>query len=382
MRNILLVILAATVWTSCQPKGDEVPTDVPGMKALIKEKKAEITTIETEIEDLREQIAELEPRREKPPVLVQVTEVEAEDFKRFTDVQAAVMSSDVVFASSEMGGRLTSMTVREGQYVKRGQMIAAVDVQTLNDQKAELQTSMQLAKDVYDRQQRLWDQQLGTEIQYLQAKNNYERLEKSMAVLNTQLSKANVYAPISGVVDQEFLQAGEMSAPGAPIVQIFDPNRLKIVADVPESYLGKIKRGQKVTVSFPALGIEQEKTVSLVGRSIDPSNRTFKVEVNTGSMGGKLKPNLLADLAFVDYQASDAILADLPLVQEEVSGKKYVYVTQEKAGKTVAEKAYIEIGEGNSGRVIIESGLKVGDKLITDGARAVSPGATVKIISK
>ncbi len=382
MRNILLVILAATVWTSCQPKGDEVPTDVPGMKALIKEKKAEITTIETEIEDLREQIAELEPRREKPPVLVQVTEVEAEDFKRFTDVQAAVMSSDVVFASSEMGGRLTSMTVREGQYVKRGQMIAAVDVQTLNDQKAELQTSMQLAKDVYDRQQRLWDQQLGTEIQYLQAKNNYERLEKSMAVLNTQLSKANVYAPISGVVDQEFLQAGEMSAPGTPIVQIFDPNRLKIVADVPESYLGKIKRGQKVTVSFPALGIEQEKTVSLVGRSIDPSNRTFKVEVNTGSMGGKLKPNLLADLAFVDYQASDAILADLPLVQEEVSGKKYVYVTQEKAGKTVAEKAYIEIGEGNSGRVIIESGLKVGDKLITDGARAVSPGATVKIISK
>ena len=382
MRNILLVILAATVWTSCQPKGDEVPTDVPGMKALIKEKKAEITTIETEIEDLREQIAELEPRREKPPVLVQVTEVEAEDFKRFTDVQAAVMSSDVVFASSEMGGRLTSMTVREGQYVKRGQMIAAVDVQTLNDQKAELQTSIQLAKDVYDRQQRLWDQQLGTEIQYLQAKNNYERLEKSMAVLNTQLSKANVYAPISGVVDQEFLQAGEMSAPGAPIVQIFDPNRLKIVADVPESYLGKIKRGQKVTVSFPALGIEQEKTVSLVGRSIDPSNRTFKVEVNTGSMGGKLKPNLLADLAFVDYQASDAILADLPLVQEEVSGKKYVYVTQEKAGKTVAEKAYIEIGEGNSGRVIIESGLKVGDKLITDGARAVSPGATVKIISK
>jgi RND family efflux transporter MFP subunit len=382
MRNILLVILAATVWTSCQPKGDEVPTDVPGMKALIKEKKAEITTIETEIEDLREQIAELEPRREKPPVLVQVTEVEAEDFKRFTDVQAAVMSSDVVFASSEMGGRLTSMTVREGQYVKRGQMIAAVDVQTLNDQKAELQTSMQLAKDVYDRQQRLWDQQLGTEIQYLQAKNNYERLEKSMAVLNTQLSKANVYAPISGVVDQEFLQAGEMSAPGAPIVQIFDPNRLKIVADVPESYLGKIKRGQKVTVSFPALGIEQEKTVSLVGRSIDPSNRTFKVEVNTGSMGGKLKPNLLADLAFVDYQASDAILADLPLVQEEVSGKKYVYVTQEKAGKTVAEKAYIEIGEGNSGRVIIETGLKVGDKLITDGARAVSPGATVKIISK
>ena len=313
---------------------------------------------------------------------MQVTEVEAEDFKRFTDVQAAVMSSDVVFASSEMGGRLTSMTVREGQYVKRGQMIAAVDVQTLNDQKAELQTSIQLAKDVYDRQQRLWDQQLGTEIQYLQAKNNYERLEKSMAVLNTQLSKANVYAPISGVVDQEFLQAGEMSAPGAPIVQIFDPNRLKIVADVPESYLGKIKRGQKVTVSFPALGIEQEKTVSLVGRSIDPSNRTFKVEVNTGSMGGKLKPNLLADLAFVDYQASDAILADLPLVQEEVSGKKYVYVTQEKAGKTVAEKAYIEIGEGNSGRVIIESGLKVGDKLITDGARAVSPGATVKIISK
>lgn len=382
MRTILLIMLAALVLASCGSNGDEVPTDVPGIKALIKEKKGEIAVIESEIEQLREQILELEPKREKEPVLVQVTAVETEDFVRYTDVQAAVMSDDVVFASSEMGGRLTSMNVKEGQYVKRGQLIASVDVQTLNDQKAELETAMSLAKDVYDRQQRLWDQQLGTEIQYLQAKNNYERLEKSMALLNTQLTKANVYAPISGVVDKEFLQAGEMSAPGAPIVQIFDPNRLKIVADVPESYLGKIKRGQKVKVNFPALGIEQDKTVSLVGRSIDPANRTFKVEVNSGSMGGKLKPNLLADLAFVDYQASDVILADLPLVQEEVSGRKYVYVTQDKGGKTVAQKSYIEIGEGDSGRVIIETGLKAGDKLITDGARAVSPGSPVKIISK
>lgn len=381
MRILLLTILAAVTMVACQ-KSDEVPTDVPGIKALIKEKKAEIANLEQEVEDLRVEINRLEPQREKDPVLVQVEKVQPTDFERYTKVQASVMSDDVVFASSETGGRLTSMTAREGEYVRKGQLVATVDMQSIKDQKAELETSMALAKDVYDRQKRLWDKELGTEIQYLQAKNNYERLEKSLAVLNTQLSKANVYAPLSGVVDAEFLQAGEMAAPGAPIVQIFNPNQLKIVADVPESYLGKVKRGQTVKVSYPALRMDMDKRVSLVGRSIDPSNRTFKVEVSTTSMKGKIKPNLLAELAFVDYTQDDAITVDLPLVQEEVSGKKYVYVTAESKGKTIAKKAYVDIGEGDGGKVIVTDGLQPGDQIIADGARAVTEGGTVKIISK
>jgi len=379
MKNITYIIFASLLLFSCGPKETN---DLAGKKKQLTEKKTELKALQGEIDKLREEILELDPPKEKAPVLVTIESVTPKDFVRYTDVQASVMSDNVVFASSEMGGRIVSMTAKEGQYVKRGQLIASVDLQTLKDQKSELETGMSLAKDVYDRQKRLWDQNIGTEIQYLQAKNSYERLQKSLDLLNTQLKKANVYAPISGVVDKEFLQAGEMSAPGAPIVQIFNPNKLKISADVPESYLGKIKRGDKVKVSFPALGVEETKVVSLVGRSIDPSNRTFKVEINTNNMGGKLKPNLLAEIAFNDFSQKDAVAVDLPLVQEEVSGKKYIYTIGQKDGKQVAQKSYVSIGESSEGKVIITEGLRADDKIILDGARSVSPGAPVKELSK
>jgi len=178
------------------------------------------------------------------------------------------------------------------------------------------------------------------------------------------------------------LQAGEMASPGAPIVQIFNPNKLKVTADVPESYLGKINKGDMVKIHFPALGIEVSKRVTLVGRTIDPSNRTFKVEVNTDNMGGKLKPNLLADISFKDYELADAISVELPLVQEEVSGNKYIYTVANEGGKQVAKKAYVTIGESSLGEVVVTSGISKGDKIITDGARSVSNGSPVKELNK
>jgi len=333
MKNITYIIFASLLLFSCGPKETN---DLAGKKKQLTEKKTELKALQGEIDKLREEILELDPPKEKAPVLVTIESVTPKDFVRYTDVQASVMSDNVVFASSEMGGRIVSMTAKEGQYVKRGQLIASVDLQTLKDQKSELETGMSLAKDVYDRQKRLWDQNIGTEIQYLQAKNSYERLQKS----------------------------------------------LKISADVPESYLGKIKRGDKVKVSFPALGVEETKVVSLVGRSIDPSNRTFKVEINTNNMGGKLKPNLLAEIAFNDFSQKDAVAVDLPLVQEEVSGKKYIYTIGQKDGKQVAQKSYVSIGESSEGKVIITEGLRADDKIILDGARSVSPGAPVKELSK
>lgn len=378
MKYTSLLIIAISLIASCGAPVD----DLASKKKELTTKKSELTALQAEIDALKAEILELDPPKEKAPMLIKATTVEATNFERYTDVQASVMSEDLVYASSEMGGRIVSMTAKEGQYVSKGSLIAKVDLQTLEDQKAELMTGLALAKDVYDRQQRLWDQNIGSEIQYLQAKNNYERMQKSLELLENQIKKANVFSPISGVVDKAFLQAGEMAAPGAPIVQLFNPNRLKISADVPESYLGKIKRGDKVKVSFPALSLEQEKTISLVGRTIDPSNRTFKVEVNTTNLGGKLKPNLLAEISFKDFSQKDALTVDLPLVQEEVSGRKYVYTVTKKDGKSVAKRTYVEIGESSMGKVIITSGLEPADKLITDGARSVSNGSLVEEITK
>jgi membrane fusion protein (multidrug efflux system) len=352
--SLLLVGILACSGESGEASG------VEGKKKLLDDKKTELKTLESEISLLKEELLILDPPKEKEALLVKTVTAVNQDFTRFTDVQASVMSDDMVYASSELGGRIVTLNVREGQYVKKGSLIATVDMQAIIDQKEELETGIGLAKDIYERQSRLWDQKIGTELQFLQAKNSFERLEKSLKGFSTQLAKANIYAPMSGVVDKEFLQAGEMSSPGAPIVQMFNPNNLIIVADVPESYLGKIKR------------------VSLVGRTIDPSNRTFKVEVNSNNMGGKLKPNLLAEISFKDFFQKDALSVNLSLVQEEVSGRKYVYIAERSGDKLIARKSYITIGETSQGDALVESGLKAGDKVITEGARSVSDGVTVK----
>ncbi|MDF1696776.1 MAG: efflux RND transporter periplasmic adaptor subunit [Saprospiraceae bacterium] len=384
MKNLVFILFSILLVSSCQPLDPEAEK-----QALLAEKKSELTakktelqTLQEEINTLTEEILVLEPKREKAPILITTETLDKQEFKRFTQVQASVLSDDEVFVSSETGGRILSVKVKEGQYVKRGQLLVTVDLKALVDQKAELETSMSLAKDVYDRQKRLWDQQIGTEIQFLQAKNNYERLEKSLSTLNTQIGKANIYSPISGVVDREFLKAGEVAAPGAPIVQLFNPNKLKIAADVPESYLGKIKRGDQVEINFPAINKQITKAIALLGRTIDPSNRTFKVEVTTSSEGGALKPNLLAELMFNDFTKQDAIVVPLEIVQEEVSGRKYVFTVGEKEGKSIAQKSYVTTGEGYLGDIIIETGLNAGDQIIIDGARSVANGDVIKNMTK
>ncbi len=381
MKNITTLLLLILLAVSCGEKPLDL-TNVAEVKAELKKKKDAKKVLETEITSLTNKILELEPRKEKAPLLITTQTLEATDFNRMIDVQASVLSDNQVYVSSETGGRLLSVMVKEGQYVNRGQLVATVDLQSLQDQKSELETSMSLAKDVYDRQKRLWDQNIGSEIQYLQAKNGYDRLQKTMTTLSTQLKKANIYAPISGVVDMEFLKAGELAAPGAPIVQMFNPNKLKITADIPETYLGKIKRGDKVEVSIPAINQEMTKKITLLGRTIDPSNRTFKVEVATDSKKGTIKPNLLAELKFNDYSKKDAITVPLEIVQQEVSGKKFVYTITKKDGKEVAIKSYVTTGEGYEGDIIIEEGLIAGVQIIIDGARSISNGDPVKIINK
>jgi len=213
MKNLIFILSAVLLIASCQPQDPEAEkmAMLSEKKSTLSEKKAQLKTLQSEIEALSKEISNLEPQKEKAPLLVTTEDIETEKFVRYTEVQASVMNDDEVFVSSETGGRLLNVLVKEGQYVKKGQLIATVDLKALTDQKAELETSMSLAKDVYERQKKLWDQNIGSEVQFLQAKNNYERLQKSLNTLETQIAKANVYSPISGVVDKEFLKAGEMA---------------------------------------------------------------------------------------------------------------------------------------------------------------------------
>lgn len=376
-----LSFLMAIVMYSCNSQEEAWPEDIEGKRTLLQEKKAHLEELRAEIAQLNEEIDKMAPITEKEAVLVNVEKVEKEAFQSFTTVQGSVQSDDEVMVSSEIGGRLLQLNVSEGDYVSRGKLIAKVDVEGVQSQIAEIQTQLDLAQNIYERQKKLWDQNIGSEVQYLQAKNNVERLEKSIASARTQLNKSNVYAPISGFVDMEMVKQGEVVAPGTPIVQLLNTSKVKVVADVPESYLGSVKRGDPVTVTFPALGEEMKETISMLGRTIDPSNRTFKIEVDVNNKSGLLKPNLLAEIKFMDFEDKEAITVPVNVVLEEVDGSKYVYTVKKEGDQLFTQKNPVDVGRSTGDVIMIESGLDLGDSVIVKGARLVSLGDPV-IVAK
>lgn len=367
----------------CQPTADtgaSIPEDLAGKQAFLREKKSELQQLTQLIATVESQLDSLDPnRRIDEGELVTTVPVERKDFQHFVEIQGAVQADNLVDVTSEAAGRIVKLTVKEGDAVRSGQLIAELDLEQINKQIAELEKSLELAKTVYERQSRLWEQNIGSEIQYLEAKNSKERLEKSLETLQFQLEKSKVYAPASGVVDREVLQSGEMAMPGAPIVQILNTRKLKVVVDVPENYLRAVSVGDRVTVKFPALEQEQKARVSLIGRTVDPANRTFKVEANVSSINGLLKPNLLAVMLINDYEEPDVVTVPLETVQQEVGGKDYVFVATSDGETKRAEKVYVTTGRSYENEIVITEGLQGGEELIMEGARGLVDQALIKI---
>ena len=382
MRYILTISILLFSLCACNkeanPKADAIPKDLAGKKAYLKERKEELRVLNRKIAKVEAEIGELVPPSEKAKKLVATMPVPQKDFKRFVEIQAVVQSDDMVVASSETGGRILQLRVKEGQYVKKGQLIAKLDLEQIDKQVAELNKALELASDLYERQARLWKQNIGSEVQYLQVKNNKERLEKSIETINFQKTKSNVYAPISGVVEQEFLKAGELAGPGMPIVQILNTAKIKVVANVPETYLGKIKKGAMVDIKFPALNESTRAKVTQLGRTINPGNRTFEIEVAMTNKNGLLKPNLLALMLVNDLSVSDAVVIPIEVVQQEVSGKKYVFLKEDGPDGAIAKKVYVETGETYEGETMVTNGLQGGETLITEGGRGLTDGQLVK----
>lgn len=371
----LIALSIVLAFAACQPQNTD---DLQGKKKALSEKKAELSLLESEIAQLTAEINKLDPPKEKKAIPVTTAQVEKSNFERYVEVQGRIEADEVVNVSSDVGGRIIQLYVKEGQYVQKGKLIATTDLSTLEKQIAEIETQLTLANTVFERQKRLWDQNIGSEIQYLEAKTQKEGLEKSLETLKSQISKKNIYAPISGYVDREFMKSGETAQPGMPIVQILNTSQIKVVADVQENFLKSIQKGDSVEVFFPALNITLNETIDQIGRTIDLNNRTFKIEIETSSQNGKLKPNLLAIAKFKDYEQKDAVVIPLDIVQEEVNGNKFVYLMESKGDKSYAKKSYVTIGESNINKVIISDGVKAGDQIITLGSKSVSDGDLIK----
>ncbi|TXF88325.1 efflux RND transporter periplasmic adaptor subunit [Neolewinella aurantiaca] len=377
-----LPLLLLTFLASCGSAPDEtVPTDLPGKKEFLKTKKAELRALTQEVEALEKEIFTADPSLAPKGALVAYETVTTSSFEDFAEVQATVRASESAFASPELPGRIVSMKFEEGDAIRKGDLVAVIDVENITTQRAELEKAAELAKDIYERQQRLWDQKIGSEVQFLQAKNNYERTQKQLATIDVQTAKKNVYAPISGTVDRVMMRQGETAAPGAPILSILNTNKLDVVADASEDLLTKVKRGQKLKVKVPALDLEFMGPVSRIGKTVDPANRTFEVEIDVpGKYLRELKANLLAVVEVLDYSAEDIIVVSQDQIQQEIDGRRYVFLAVDEGEQgDIARKVYVETGASFDNKAVIQSGIKVNDRLITAGSRGLTDGQKISL---
>ncbi len=385
MKYLVSTLLLTMFLVACsgpEANQNEIPEDLGAMKELLKAKRLESKELSNFVEQLEMAIAEKDTSSvEKKQILVTTLPVQRMDFKHYVNLQGTVQADDMVAATSEVAGRILDLKVQEGDNVKRGQLIAKLDLEAVKKQMLELGTSLSLAKTVYERQKRLWDQNIGSEIQFLEAKNSVERLEKNLDLLRLQLSKEEVYAPISGEVETVMVHAGEIASPGMPIVQILNTNKLKVVAEIPETYLGDVRKGEKVKVRIPALNEERELSVTQIGNVINAANRTFDIEMKVPGNSTTLKPNLLVEVLVNDFTAKEAVAIPLEVVQQEVGGKDFVYITMEGPEGLTAKKVYVTTGESYEGNILITQGLNGDEVLIMEGARGLTDNTPVKVVA-
>ncbi|WCL80342.1 efflux RND transporter periplasmic adaptor subunit [Saprospira sp. CCB-QB6] len=376
------VALMALSLAACGGGGTnaEQMKDPSKIRQAIQTKKEAIKTLEGELAQLQKRLGEVDTTA-RPEKFVDITtqSVQKKTFSHYVEVQGNIATAqEPAFASSETGGRITELLVREDQYVKKGDLVAKVDVESIRKSLEELKASLKLAQDMYDRQKKLWEQKIGSEVQFLQAESQVEQLTKSKERLEFELSKTNVYAPISGYVEQVMLKAGEFAGPGTPIIQVLNTNDLKVIAQVPENLLGKVKVGDKVELFFPALGESQSVRVNEVSRSINSTNRTFAIEAAVASQGGLVKPNLMATIKIKDFEAEDVVVVDNNLILQDVDGNNYLMLAQ----NGLAKKRIIELGRSYQNETMLESGLQGDETLIVKGARQAIDGDKVKVLSK
>ncbi|SIO50206.1 efflux RND transporter periplasmic adaptor subunit [Chitinophaga niabensis] len=308
---------------------------------------------------------------------VTVAALENTTFEHYIDIQGSVDAKENVDATAQVPGTIRAIYVKEGQAVSKGQALAQVDDQVLRSSLAELQTRLDLAKVLYEKQENLWKQQIGSEVQFLTAKNQKEALERNLATMKDQLAQARIVAPISGTVDAVIAKVGDNAAPGVPAFRIVNGNNLRVVANVAESFAGKVKTGAEVLLTFPDINKEQRTRIGFASKTIDPVSRSIRVEVPLKSTAD-LNPNMIAQLRIIDYKAPSAVVVPVSVIQYSL-GKPYVLTVKGSGDKLQAVRNNIEIGRTYNDKAEIKSGLQAGDRIITSGFQGVNDNDFVKL---
>jgi len=368
-RGAIIAALIALLFSCSQ-------SDTKAKEEQLAEYKKELSILKKKISKLEKELA---AQAGKNVVNVYVEPVEPREFKHYVDVSGNVNADKNIVVSPETSGNIITITVKEGDKVKKGQILGRLNTEMIERTIKEVRINYELAVTTYNRRKNLWDQNIGSEMEYLQAKSQKESLEQKLESLNAQLDMALIKSPINGIVDETFQKVGETAGPQIPFARVVNLEDLYIIADVSEMYLTKIHKGDMVEVNFPVIGKKIQKKIYRVSNVIDPSSRTFRVRVNLKNDDNMIKPNMMAVLKMLIYSNDSAIVVPSILIKNDFTGE-FIFIAEKENDKWVARKRYLQTGIKNNNQSVVLEGLLKGDKIITKGYAQVVDGSEIKPI--
>lgn len=387
MRTSFYTLILLFILVSCG--GDKKSTesviasqDLQALRAKRTEIVNKQSVINAELKSIDEAISKLDTLKKLP--LVTAFKAKVENFNHYLEIQGDVATKQNVLLYPEYAGMLTQVFVKEGQKVSKGQLLGRIDDGGLAQQLAQMEVQVALAKTTFERQERLWNQKIGSEIQFLQAKASYEGQQQAVNQMKAQLAKTTIVAPFSGTIDDVMTDQGTVVSPGmTPVFRLVNLSEMYIQAEIPEGYLKEVTEGKVVQVFFPILGDTITSMVRQVSDYINPANRTFKIEVSVPNSGKNVKPNLTAQLKINDYSNPGAILIPQSVLSENAEGEQYIFITNQtkESGDFIAKKVIVSTGKTEGDFVEIVEGIKDGDTIINEGARSVKDGQSVEILN-
>ncbi len=366
MKKIFSLLLITAVFAACGGKA----TDKKSQLAALKQQQA---TLSAQISALEKEVNGADTTKKDKVKYITAVPLATTIFNNFIELQGGVVADDEVFINAKVPGSINRIYIKVGDRVTAGQVVAEIDNDMFSSQMDELKKRYELASEVFNKQEALWKQNIGSEVQFLSSKNNKEALEKTMATLQKSTELYQIKAPISGVVDEVQMKMGSGAAPGFPLAKIVNFSKLKVRVDAPETYAGRLRVGNSVQVQFPDIQKEVSSKISYIGAGVNPANRTVKVEIPMRSNEAGVLPNMASVVKVVNYSNPKALVIPINLVQKDLSNQDFVML---EAGG-FAKRVNVKVGQQYGENCEILTGLKAGDKLVTVGYQDINDGDKV-----
>lgn len=373
-KKIVIISTLSLLLFACGKKEDNANIDSLIASKNVKELQAKKALIQADLAKIDEALSKLDVKKEE--ALVSVLALKDTVFSHYLEIQGSVDTKENILVQPEYQGTLLSLNVKAGQRVSKGQVLGKIDDAGLSQQVASLENQYALAKTTFERQKNLWNQKIGSEIQYLQAQTQMVSAQRGVAQAKAQLAKTIIRAPFTGTIDEVFVEKGQVVAPSAQgLMRIVNLSNMYVSTSVPETYIGKLKVGTEVDVFLTSLGKTYKGKVRQIGNFVNPSNRSFGIEVSVPNPENLLRPNQVANLKITDYISKNAIVVPTNVIQEDGEGNKFVYTAISISGKTgTAKKVIVKLGQSSDNVTEILSGLSDNDVIVTEGMNTISDG--------